>query len=179
MMDATARPEIDRPEELVETRLVSWFFLAALGYLFVSMLGGMIMALQLVHWNPLQGVELLSPGRWRMIHTNAVAYGFIANGLLGACHWVVPRLTLKPVFSKPLSYLIFAAWQLVCCPRLPGFCWARPKVWSGGKRRFGSTPWPSWGCCWWPSTFSHPSLRAKDRCTSRSGTSRRLLYGPS
>jgi cytochrome c oxidase cbb3-type subunit 1 len=113
MMDATVHPQVDRPEELVETRLVIWFFLAALGYLFVSMLGGMLMALQLVHWNPLQGVELLSPGRWRMVHTNAVAYGFIANAFLGALHWVVPRLTLRPVFSRTLSYLIFAAWQVV------------------------------------------------------------------
>jgi cytochrome c oxidase cbb3-type subunit I len=112
-MDATARPEIDRPEELVETRLVIWFFLASLVYLFISMLGGFVMALQLVRWNPLQGIELLSPGRWRMIHTNAVAYGFIANAFLGALHWVVPRLTLRKVFSRPLSYLIFAAWQLV------------------------------------------------------------------
>src|SRR5579859_8118350 len=113
MMEATVRPEIDRPEELVETRLVIWFFLAALGYLFVSMLGGLLMALQLVHWNPLQGIELLSPGRWRMIHTNAVAYGFIANAFLGALHWVIPRLTLKPVLNRGLSYAIFAAWQVV------------------------------------------------------------------
>ena len=42
------------------------------------------MALQLVHWNPLGGIELLSPGRWRMIHTNAIAYGFLANAFLGA-----------------------------------------------------------------------------------------------
>ncbi|MBS0260854.1 MAG: cbb3-type cytochrome c oxidase subunit I [Planctomycetes bacterium] len=145
MMDATARPEIDRPEELVETRLVTWFFLAALGYLFVSMLGGILVALQLVHWNPLQGLELLSPGRWRMIHTNAVAYGFIANGLLGACHWVVPRLTLKPVFSKALSYLIFAAWQIVVLSTAGGILlgeaqaleWGETPVWIDPVAQLG------------------------------------------
>ena len=55
------------------------------------MTGGIIMALQLIHWNPLNGIEWLSAGRWRMIHTNAVAYGFIANAFLGVLHWSVPR----------------------------------------------------------------------------------------
>jgi cytochrome c oxidase cbb3-type subunit 1 len=144
-MDATVRPEIDRPEELVETRLVIWFFLAALGYLFVSMLGGMLMALQLVHWNPLQGIELLSPGRWRMVHTNAVAYGFIANAFLGALHWVVPRLTLKPVFNRVLSYLIFAAWQIVVLATAGGLLlgeaqgleWGETPVWIDPVAQLG------------------------------------------
>jgi cytochrome c oxidase cbb3-type subunit 1 len=99
--------------DLVEERLVLWYFLAAIGYLFVSMMGGLIMALQLVHWNPHDGVEHLSPGRWRMIHTNAIAYGFIANSFLGALHWAIPRLTLQRVLSRALSYFIFTAWQVV------------------------------------------------------------------
>ena len=91
------------PKDLVETRLVMWYFLAACLFLFVSMLGGLLMALQLVHWNPLSGIELMSPGRWRMVHTNAVAYGFLANAFLGALHWAGPRLTLHTVASRPLS----------------------------------------------------------------------------
>ena len=61
----------------------------------------------------LEGVELMSPGRWRMVHTNAIAYGFLANSFLGMLHWAVPRLTLNPVASRKLSYFIFLAWQLV------------------------------------------------------------------
>jgi cytochrome c oxidase cbb3-type subunit 1 len=102
-----------QPDELVDRRLVAWYFCAALAFLTISMLAGVLMALQLVHWNPLVGVELLSPGRWRMIHTNAVAYGFLANAYLGALHWAVPRLTLRPVASRALSYFIFCAWQFV------------------------------------------------------------------
>ena len=98
---------------LVIERLVCWYFVAALVYLFISMTGGLLMALQLVQWNPLQNIEYFSPGRWRMVHTNAIAYGFIANCFLGALHWAVPRLTLKPVLHKGLSYFIFIAWQVV------------------------------------------------------------------
>jgi cytochrome c oxidase cbb3-type subunit 1 len=110
---STELPPQPTYDNLVEERLVLWYFLAAIGYLFISMMGGLIMALQLVHWNPHDGVEHLSPGRWRMIHTNAIAYGFIANTFLGALHWSIPRLTLQKVLSRALSYFIFFAWQVV------------------------------------------------------------------
>jgi cytochrome c oxidase cbb3-type subunit 1 len=84
MSSEAASADFPRHENLVEERLVHWYFLAALTYLFLSMLGGLLMAAQLIHWNPLQGIELLAPGRWRMVHTNAVAYGFLANAFLGA-----------------------------------------------------------------------------------------------
>ncbi len=100
-------------KDLVIEQLVIWYFLASLAYMTISMLGGFLMALQLVDKNPLRGIEWLSPGRWRMIHTNAIAYGFLANAFLGALHWVVPRLTLRPVLHRGLSYFIFAAWQVV------------------------------------------------------------------
>lgn len=105
--------EIPRHEDLVNERLVAWYFIASLVFLGTSMLAGLHMALQLVHWNPCPDAELLSPGRWRMVHTNAVAYGFLANAFLGMLHWTVPRLTLRPVASSALSYFIFGAWQFV------------------------------------------------------------------
>lgn len=123
--------------DLVIERLVCWYFLAALTYFFISLGGGLLMALQLVQWNPLQGNEYLSPGRWRMVHTNAIAYGFIANCFLGALHWAVPRLTLKPVLHKGLSYFIFVAWQIVVVSTAVGILmgeaqgveWGETPVW--------------------------------------------------
>ncbi|MBX3415154.1 MAG: cbb3-type cytochrome c oxidase subunit I [Pirellulales bacterium] len=134
--DATKAVPIDG-RELVDERLVIWYFLAALAYLAASMLGGLLMALQLVRWNPLMDIELLSPGRWRMIHTNAIAYGFLANSFLGALHWSVPRLTLKPVASRELSYFIFLAWQVVVVSTAVGIMfgqaqgieWGETPVW--------------------------------------------------
>jgi cytochrome c oxidase cbb3-type subunit 1 len=98
---------------LVDEQIVAWYFYAALTYFVGSLFAGLLMALQLIDHNPLRAIELFSPGRWRMVHTNAIAYGFIANAFLGALHWAVPRLTMKPVLSVPLSWFIFAAWQLV------------------------------------------------------------------
>jgi cytochrome c oxidase cbb3-type subunit 1 len=113
MSSNSSSAELPRHEDLVDQRLVAWFFLVSIMYLAISMVGGFIMALQLVHWNPHVGIELLSPGRWRMVHTNAIAYGFLTNAFLGALHWTVPRLTMHPVASRKLSYFIFAAWQAV------------------------------------------------------------------
>ncbi|GIW92523.1 MAG: hypothetical protein KatS3mg110_0564 [Pirellulaceae bacterium] len=108
----TAVPSIDT-RRLVDRPLVLCYYFAALAYLVISMLGGILMALQLVRWNVLEGIEWLSPGRWRMVHTNAVAYGFLANAFLGTLHWAIPRLSLRPVLSRSLSWFIFWAWQFI------------------------------------------------------------------
>jgi cytochrome c oxidase cbb3-type subunit 1 len=129
-------PEPLRHTQLVNEKLVICYFLAALAYFALSLSGGLLMAMQLVNHNPLRGIEFFSPGRWRMIHTNAIAYGFIANAFLGALHWAVPRLTLRPVNTK-LSWLIFAAWQLVVLATAAGILagqaqgveWGETPVW--------------------------------------------------
>ena len=55
---------IPSPKMLVMEKLVRWYFLAALTYLAISLLAGLLMALQLVNHNPLRGIELLH-GRFR------------------------------------------------------------------------------------------------------------------
>lgn len=100
-------------DELVIHRLVMWHFVMALVFFGVALVAGMLYSLQFLQHYPLPGIELFSPGRWRMVHTNGVAYGFIANAFLGMLYWAVPRLTLRPVYSVKLSYFIFFAWQAV------------------------------------------------------------------
>jgi cytochrome c oxidase cbb3-type subunit 1 len=113
MSEISTSAEPPRHVDLVEERLVRWYFYAGLMYLTISMLAGQLVAFQLINHNPLNGIELLSPGRWRMIHTNAIAYGFLANAFLGTLHWAVPRLTFHRVASRALSYFIFVAWQAI------------------------------------------------------------------
>lgn len=137
MTDVTVQTDLSREEDLVDRRIVCWYFLAALAYLFISMSGGFLMAFQLINHNPLRGIEIFSPGRWRMLHTNAIAYGFLANAFLGALHWAIPRLTLNPVLHKGLSYFIFAAWQVVVLATAGGILmgeaqgleWGETPVW--------------------------------------------------
>lgn len=145
MSEVVKHEEAEFSGPLVETRLVCWYFYAALTFMTAAMLAGLLMALQLVQWNPLNGIELLSPGRWRMLHTNAIAYGFLANAFLGALHWSVPRLTLRPVQSRWLSYTIFVAWQLVVGATAVGIIfgeaqgleWGETPVWIDPAAQFG------------------------------------------
>jgi cytochrome c oxidase cbb3-type subunit 1 len=125
------------PAKLVDEKLVTAYLLAALGYFFVSLAGGFLMGFQLINHNPLKGIELFSPGRWRMIHTNAIAYGFIANAFIGLLHWAIPRMTLRPVLSARLSWFIFFAWQGVVLSTAVGIVlgqaqgveWGETPVW--------------------------------------------------
>jgi cytochrome c oxidase cbb3-type subunit 1 len=134
-----------RPAKLVMEGLVFWYFVAALTYFTIALVGGLLMATQLINWNYFQGIELLSPGRWRMVHTNAIAYGFITNAFLGILHWTVPRLTLRPVLSSLLSWAIFVAWQGVVLATAVGLLlgeaqaveWGETPVWIDPVAQFG------------------------------------------
>ena len=124
-------------KNLVDERIVLWYFVASLTYLLIAMLAGFFFSLQLLQSYPFPAIEIFSPGRWRMVHTNGVAYGFIANAFLGGLHWAVPRLTLRPVLSKPLSWFILFAWQLILVATVYGLLtghaqaleWGETPVW--------------------------------------------------
>jgi cytochrome c oxidase cbb3-type subunit I len=124
-------------QPLVDERLVRWYLYASLTYFAVALLAGLLMALQLVNSNPLNGIQFFSPGRWRMVHTNGMAYGFIANAFLGALSWAVPRLTLLPLLHRRLSWFIFGAWQVVVLATVVGILageaqgleWGETPVW--------------------------------------------------
>ena len=64
MTESNSTNDIPRHENLVNEQLVTWHFVMALVFLGASLLGGLIYSLQLVNWNPHQGIEYLSPGRW-------------------------------------------------------------------------------------------------------------------
>ncbi len=110
-MVPTEQGEHQLADSLVDKRLVLACFIAAIAYLFFAMLAGWFFSFQFLQINAFPDNEYLSPGRWRMVHTNVVLYGFLANAYLGALHWCTPRLSLRPVLSRKLSWFVFVAWQ--------------------------------------------------------------------
>ncbi|MCA9081615.1 MAG: cbb3-type cytochrome c oxidase subunit I, partial [Planctomycetaceae bacterium] len=138
-------PRVPEHAQLVDEQMVRWHFIMALVFFFASVAGGFLVAFQLIRHNPFSGIEYLSPGRWRMIHTNAIAYGFLANAFLGVLHWVVPRLTLRPVLDRRLSLLIFGAWQFVVgatavgliLGQAQGLEWGETPVWIDPLAQLG------------------------------------------
>jgi len=101
----------DRP--LVNLDLVRWHLTASAVFLATSLLAGLAFAFQFNNLYPFAGVEWLSPGRVRMVHTNIAAYGFIANAFIAGMLFAIPRLTRRPILSDGLGWLIFGAWQLI------------------------------------------------------------------
>jgi cytochrome c oxidase cbb3-type subunit I len=105
---------------LVNSAVVRWHIVAGMLWLAISLVAGLLYALQLVqHW-PLPRIPLFSPGRFRMVHTNMVAFGFLTNSFLAMLYWTVPRLTGQRVFSNALANTILAAWNLIILLTLVG-----------------------------------------------------------
>jgi len=127
--------------ELVEIRLVMFYFIAALVFLFIALLGGMLVDLQLVGWNPLGRPALFSPGRWQMMQTDALAYGFLTNALFSCLHWIVPLLTLRPFASRTLSYFVFILWQAVVSETVVGILAGEAQGVNWGETPVFVDPW--------------------------------------
>jgi cytochrome c oxidase cbb3-type subunit 1 len=101
----------DTQQTLVSYRLVEWHFAIAVFYSLIVVLAGMSYAMQFVNLYPFAGAEFLSPGRVRMTHTMAVAYGFLANGFFAVVYYVLPKLTGYRVLSERLGIVLFGLYN--------------------------------------------------------------------
>jgi len=117
------RTSISQP--IVNLGLIRAHTIMGFVFLIIAMLMGIFYALQLNNLYPFPGIEFLSPGRIRMIHTNGVAYGFIVNCFLAALYWAVPRLTKTRILDDRLGWLIFwvylfiVVWAVVVTSSVP------------------------------------------------------------
>jgi cytochrome c oxidase cbb3-type subunit I len=102
----------DKP--FVNLSLVKWHLVLGFTWFMVAITAGILFAFQFHQAYPLAGMELFSPGRIRMIHTQLVAYGFIANCFLAGLYWAVPRLTGERVANdRVLGRIILYGWNLI------------------------------------------------------------------
>ena len=97
----------DSSETLVSYPLVRMHLGIAVIYSLVVVLAGMSYALQFLNLYPFAGAEFLSPGRVRMSHTMAAAYGWLANGFFGLVYYVIPKLTGHKVMSEKFGKILF------------------------------------------------------------------------
>lgn len=101
--------ENNRP--LVPQKLVTAHLLIAVLYIFIAVLAGLTFSLQFIDLYPFKGIALFSPGRVRMVHTQAVAYAWLANAFFGILYYMIPKLTNKHVLSEKLGWFIFYAYN--------------------------------------------------------------------
>ncbi|MBX9851074.1 MAG: cbb3-type cytochrome c oxidase subunit I, partial [Cytophagaceae bacterium] len=79
----------------------------------VGMLIGLTIACQLI-WPALNfGIEYTSFGRLRPLHTNAVIFAFVGNGIFAGVYYSLQRLLKTRMYSDLLSNINFWGWQLI------------------------------------------------------------------
>ena len=104
---------VAQPRPLVNLALVRWHLLASAFWFVTALLAGLAFSFQFNNLYPFAGIEWLSPGRVRMVHTNSAAYGFIANAFMAGLLFAIPRLTKRPILSDRLGWVIVGAWNLI------------------------------------------------------------------
>lgn len=96
-----------------DNKIVRNFAYATIIWGFVGMLVGLIVAIQLI-W-PFFNFELpyTTFGRIRPLHTNAVIFAFVGNGIFMGLYYSLQRLCKARMFSDLLSNINFWGWQLI------------------------------------------------------------------
>src|SRR6187431_3012908 len=95
-----------------DNRTVKNFAYATLIWGAVGMLAGLWAALQLV-FPSLNITQYGSFGRLRPLHTNAVIFAFVGNGIFMGVYYSLQRLCKARMFSDALSKIHFWGWQLI------------------------------------------------------------------
>lgn len=96
-----------------DNKIVKQFAYATMVWGLVGMLVGLLVALQLVFPVLNFNFPMTTFGRVRPIHTNAVIFAFVGNGIFMGVYYSLQRLCKARMFSDMLSKLHFWLWQFI------------------------------------------------------------------
>ncbi len=96
-----------------DNRIVKYFAYATLFWAVIGMVVGLLAALQLVFPSLSFDLAYTTFGRIRPIHTNAVIFAFVGNGIFTGVYYSLQRLCKARMFNDMLSYIHFWGWQLI------------------------------------------------------------------
>ncbi|MCB9190930.1 MAG: cytochrome-c oxidase, cbb3-type subunit I [Flavobacteriales bacterium] len=96
-----------------DNRIVRKFAYATMAFGIIGMLVGLTAALQMV--DPMFNflTPFLTFGRIRPLHTNAVIFAFVGNGIFMGVYYSLQRLLKTRMWSDALSNINFWGWQLI------------------------------------------------------------------
>ncbi len=96
-----------------DNQIVKLFIIATAVWGIVGMTYGLLIAFQIyLPWLNFD-FQYLTFGRMRPLHTNAVIFAFVGNGIFTAVYYSLQRLTKSRMYSDVLSRINFWLWQLV------------------------------------------------------------------
>ena len=96
-----------------DNEIVRKFAMAAAGWGIIGFLIGIIIAIKLYLPDFLAGIDFLSYGRLRPLHTNAVIFAFAGNAIFFGVYYSLQRLCKARMYSDLLSNIHFWGWQLI------------------------------------------------------------------
>jgi cytochrome c oxidase cbb3-type subunit I/II len=96
-----------------DNRTVKWFGYAVMFWGVVGMLAGLWAAVSMYYPAMNLGIPATTFGRMRPVHTNAVIFAFVGNGIFMGVYYSLQRLCKARMYSDVLSRIHFWGWQLI------------------------------------------------------------------
>ena len=119
-----------------DNTIVKKFAFATVIWGIIGMLVGLLVACQLV-WPQLNITSWLSFGRIRPLHTNAVIFAFVGNGIFAGVYYSLQRLLKTRMWSDKLSNINFWGWQIIILSAVISL----PMGYTTGKE-YAELEWP-------------------------------------
>lgn len=104
---------MDKQQFYYDNKIVKLFLWATVLWGIVGMTVGLLVAFLFIFPNLTEGISWLSFGRLRPLHTNAVIFAFVGNGIFMGIYYSMQRLLKARMFSDTLSKIHFWGWQLI------------------------------------------------------------------
>ena len=96
-----------------DDQIVRMFVIATIIWGVVALLLGVSIALQLANWKFNFGLQWITFGRLRPLHTNSAIFAFCGNAIFAGVYYSHQRLLKARLFSDLLSRVHFWGWQLI------------------------------------------------------------------
>ena len=104
---------MEKEKFFYDNKIVKWFAYATMIWGITGMLVGLWAALEFVYPSLNLGIPYTTFGRIRPLHTNAVIFAFVGNGIFMGVYYSLQRLCKASMFSNVLSKIHFWGWQLI------------------------------------------------------------------
>jgi cytochrome c oxidase cbb3-type subunit I/II len=96
-----------------DNKIVRAFGMASFIFAVIGMLVGLIMAFELIYPSLNNLGAWHTFGRLRPLHTNAVIFAFVGNGIFMGVYYSLQRLLKARMWSDTLSWIHFWGWQFI------------------------------------------------------------------
>jgi cytochrome c oxidase cbb3-type subunit I/II len=111
-IELAEQPELETKRIVYNDWITRWFIWASIAFGIVGMLVGAVVALQLAFWQA-NVHPILTFGRLRPLHTNAVIFAFVGNMMFAGIYHSTQRLVKARLPSDWLAKIHFWGWQLI------------------------------------------------------------------